>query len=85
MSFLTTELLDKREKQEKQGLTLNREEQDILRQNQESLKPQNHAFTSSGRKDRDGNLVDECFYCRAPRKFHQFSVVVNRDGVREVR
>lgn len=75
MSFLTEELKDKKRKSEKEGSGFSKEDRQILRENLESLRPENHAYS-----DDDG----KCYYCGASKEQHR-RVVVIVDGKREVR
>jgi hypothetical protein len=75
MSFLTEELKNKKRMSEKEGKSFSKEDRVILRENLESLRPENHAYS-----DDDG----KCWYCGMAKEQHK-KVVMIVDGKREVR
>jgi len=75
MSFITEALRNRKRLAEKEGTGFSKQDRVTLRENLESLRPENHAYS-----DDDG----KCWYCGAPKAQHKTCVVVN-SGKREVR
>ena len=75
MSFITETLRNKKRVAEKEGKGFSKEDRVTLRENLESLRPENHAYSDDGGK---------CWYCGATKDQHREVVVVD-SGKREVR